>query len=351
MLQDELYMKRCLELAANGLGSVAPNPMVGCVIVHDGKVIGEGYHRLYGQAHAEVNAIEAVKEKDLLKQSTLYVNLEPCAHSGKTPPCAKLIASLGVPRVIIATVDPFDRVNGQGIALLKQAGCQVEVGVLAREAEELNRRFFIFQLRKRPYIILKWAQSGDGFLDRNRDKTKESPSWITDETCRILVHKWRTEEQAIMVGTRTALLDNPQLTARSWQGNQPVRILVDRKLAVPKDARIFEDSSEVIVLNTVKQGIEANVHFVKIDFEHLPAETLTELYGRSLQSVIIEGGAYLLRSFIEGGTWDEARIFTGPKDFRDGVKAPPLQGYCLVSEKIGNSRLDIFRNPEQALGS
>ena len=345
MTKDEIYMQRCLELAACGAGSVEPNPRVGSVIVYQGRIIGEGYHMQYGGPHAEVNAIASVENRSLLRQSTLYVNLEPCAHEGKTPPCAGLIAGLGIPRVVIGTVDPFEKVNGKGIAIMESAGCQVTAGVLEKESKAVNKRFFTFHKEKRPYMILKWAQSADGFIDRERDPQDGiKPEWITDEVCRFLVHKWRTEESGIMIGANTAVLDDPRLTARLYPGRQPVRILVDPHLRVPGKLKIFDTSARVIVMNGLKDEEEGHIRRRKIDMGEMPGSLLTALHQEEVQSVIVEGGTKLLQTFIDAGSWDEARIFTGPVQFGKGVRAPVPAGRCISESVVGNSRL-AFRIP------
>ncbi len=345
MTKDEMYMQRCLELAACGVGSVEPNPRVGSVIVYQDRIIGEGYHWQYGGPHAEVNAIESVEDRDLLRQSTLYVNLEPCAHEGKTPPCARLIAGLGIPRVVIGTVDPFEKVNGKGIAIMESAGCHVTAGVLEKASQEANKRFFTFHKEKRPYIILKWAQSADSFMDRKRNPHDGiKPEWITDEVCRFMVHKWRTEEPGIMVGANTAILDDPQLTARLYPGRQPVRILIDPHLRVPGNLKIFDASSRVIVMNGLKDEEDGHIRRRKIDFGGMPESLLAALYQEGVQSVMVEGGARLLQTFIDAGKWDEARIFTGPVKFGKGVRAPGPAGRRISEGVAGNSRL-AFRVP------
>lgn len=348
---DKKYLLRCLELAKNGLGNVAPNPMVGCVIVFDGKIIGEGYHQEYGKAHAEVNAIHSVKDKTLLKKSTLYVNLEPCAHFGKTPPCANLIVEHHIPRVVIGCVDSFSEVSGKGIEKLKNAGIDVSVGVLEKESLELNKRFFTFHNKKRPYIILKWAETKDGFLDVNRiteivgQANNEVDNWITSPLSKQLVHKWRSEEAAIMVGTNTALNDNPQLNVREWKGKNPTRVVVDLHDRLPENLHVFDKSVPTLVFSLTKQEQENNLTFVKInDSKNLIQEVLDELYKRNIQSIIIEGGAKLLQSFIDQNLWDEARIFVGNRKFTTGLKAPSLKGNLKTEELIDVDRLKWIVN-------
>lgn len=348
---DEKYLLRCLELAKNGLGNVAPNPMVGCVIVFDGKIIGEGYHQEYGKAHAEVNAIHSVKDKSLLKRSTLYVNLEPCAHFGKTPPCANLIVEHHIPRVVIGCVDSFSEVSGKGIEKLKNAGIDVSVGVLEKESLELNKRFFTFHNKKRPYIILKWAETKDGYIDVERineiagQTNNEVDNWITSPLSKQLVHKWRSEESAIMVGTNTALNDNPQLNVREWKGKNPTRVVVDLHDRLPQNLYVFDKSVPTLVFSLTKQEQENNLTFVKInDSKYLIKEILDELYKRNIQSIIIEGGATLLQSFIDLNYWDEARIFVGNRKFTTGLKAPSLKGNLLTEELIDVDRLKWIVN-------
>jgi diaminohydroxyphosphoribosylaminopyrimidine deaminase / 5-amino-6-(5-phosphoribosylamino)uracil reductase len=342
----EFWMNRCLQLAMNGLGSVSPNPMVGCVIVHGDEVIGEGFHRKYGKAHAEVNAIGAVRDHEKLKASTLYVNLEPCSHYGKTPPCAELIIKSNIPKVVIACKDPYEEVSGKGIQLLMDAGIEVVSGVLESEAKELNRRFFTFQIKKSPYIILKWAQTLDGFIDSVRPTDREAaPVWITNEELRVIVHKWRTEEDAIMVGTNTALMDNPRLTARDWEGRNPLRIVIDRDLSLPDNLHLFDQSTPTIVLTGKKKQKQENLEYLQLDFKHDIIDVLLkELFNRNIQSLIIEGGKQLLESFINSGLWDEARILTGAKRFGRGVKAPEFPFIPEVESVFREDRISIYRN-------
>jgi diaminohydroxyphosphoribosylaminopyrimidine deaminase/5-amino-6-(5-phosphoribosylamino)uracil reductase len=336
-------MQRCLQLAEKGLGYVAPNPMVGCVIVHNGKIIGEGFHEKYGEAHAEVNAIRSVKDETLLPEATLYVNLEPCSHFGKTPPCANLIIEKKIKRVVIGSYDPNPLVAGKGIALLQEQGVEVINEVLKEQADFLNRRFFTYHTQHRPYIILKWAQSADGFF------APEPPAafWLTNEESKKLVHKWRTEEQAIMVGTNTALTDNPQLTARLWQGKQPLRIVIDRQLCLPTTLYLLDGSTPTLIINEKKNTINGNTEHVMIDFITNPEQhLLNELFKRHITSVIIEGGATLLNSFIRKDLWDEARLFTSPKLLHKGIPSPALNGHTVSQTKIGEDRLVILKHIE-----
>ncbi len=348
METHEFYMHRCIELAKEGLGKAAPNPLVGCVIVHNNKVIGEGYHREYGKAHAEVNAVNSVKEKAMLRQSTLYVNLEPCCHHGKTPPCTDLIIRCGIPHVVIGAVDPYDAVAGKGISKLRNKGVQVDVGVLKPASMHLNRRFFTFHQKKRPYIILKWAQTADAFIDIERlPGTPARPTWITSEKLRMLVHKWRTEEQAIMVGTITALKDNPKLNVRDWTGHNPTRIVLDENLTLSSSLHLFDNSQKTIVFNQNTNNQQDKTIWIKTDFAHpdFLDIILNELYRMQIQSVIIEGGQKLLTAFIGKDLWDEARIFQGSKFFEKGLRAPTLPLNKFSQIFIGNETLYWVKNP------
>ncbi len=352
---DEIFMARCLELARCGEGSVSPNPMVGAVVVHDGKIIGEGYHIKHGQAHAEVNAIAAVKDKSLLPESTIYVNLEPCSHFGKTPPCADLIKDMRIPRVVVASTDPNPLVAGRGVDTLRKAGRDVTVGVLEQEALELNRRFYTFHTQKRPYIILKWAQTLDGYIDAIRKEGDPiAPIWITNELSRRLVHKWRSDEQAIMVGTNTVEKDNPKLNVRDWSGSSPLRVVLDRKLRLPASSSVYDGSVPTLVFmgnnasaSQRKPELQSipELELLTIDFaKSIEQQVLTELYQRGVLSVIVEGGAALINNFVRKNLWDESRIFVGNTFFGDGVKAPNLTGELYSYDEIGDSKLFTYRN-------
>jgi diaminohydroxyphosphoribosylaminopyrimidine deaminase / 5-amino-6-(5-phosphoribosylamino)uracil reductase len=345
----EKYMHRCFELAANGLGKVAPNPMVGSVIVHDNRIIGEGYHKHYGKAHAEVNAVNSVKDKTLLPSSIIYVSLEPCCHFGKTPPCTDLIIEHKIPHVVIGCVDPYDAVAGKGISKLRNHGIQVDVGILKSKAMHLNKRFFTFHQKKRPYIILKWAQTADAFIDIERlPGTPALPTWITSEKLRMLVHKWRTQEQAIMVGTVTALKDNPRLNVRDWTGNSPTRIVLDENLTLSNTLNLFDNSQNTLVFNYKANRQEGLTEWVNVDFADpdVLKNILEILYQKGLQSVIIEGGQKLLTAFIQQGLWDEARIFQGSKFFEKGLRAPALPITKFTQEFIGKEILFWVKNPQ-----
>ena len=334
-------MKRCIELASKGIGHVSPNPLVGSVIVYNGKIIGEGYHQNYGKAHAEVNAIASVKDKNFLPKSTLYVNLEPCSHFGKTPPCANLIIEHKIPKVVIGSIDSFSKVSGKGIDRMKNAGIEVEVGVLEKESRELNKRFFTFQEKKRPYIILKWAESKDGYI---APKNQTAPFWMTSSESKKLVHKWRAEETAILVGRVTAEKDNPSLTAREVEGENPIRIVIDKDLKLSTDLNLFNNDAKTIVFNAIKSEENDTNRFIKIDFNILIKSILNELYKQNIQSVIIEGGSKTIQSFIDENMWDETRIFTTKKELKDGVKAPNIEGEMSIKEEISGDVLEILFN-------
>lgn len=349
MPNHEIYMQRCLDLAALGMGSVSPNPMVGAVIVHDGRIIGEGYHQKYGEAHAEVNAVNQVLANfenggDLLKQSTIYVSLEPCAHYGKTPPCADLIIKHGIPKAVVGCRDPFDQVDGKGIEKLKDAGIDIIVGVLEGECKWLNRRFFTRVQQQRPYIILKWAQTDDGFFAPD-DSTQ---LWITGPESRKLVHQWRSEEDAILVGKNTVAIDNPQLNVRYGEGRSPKRVVIDRRLELDKSLNVFDQSVETLIFNEVKMDVEGNIKYIALeDFDRfVPQYILYQLYLQDIQSIIIEGGAYTLNSFIAAGLWDEARIFTGNSSLTKGIKAPQIKGIIVEQILSETDRLQIIQNKE-----
>ena len=325
----EKYIKRCIEIAKNGLGSTRPNPMVGCVIVHHEKIIAEGFTSPYGGPHAEVNAIHSVADKSKLKASTLYVTLEPCSHFGKTPPCTNLINEHHIPKVVIGTLDTNIKVTGKGVDILKNAGCEVIVGILDNECKSHHKRFFTFHNKQRPYIILKWAETKDGFL-APKSKNSRKPVWITNDISRQLVHKWRAEEHAVLVGTKTVLDDNPSLTVRDWTGQNPIRIVLDRDHKLPKDCKVFDNEAETIVISKND-----------IDFNKKPASQICSfLLNRNIQSVIIEGGRKTLQMFIDEGLWDEARVFTGSIAFGGGVSAPNFSGK-LISEN--SSIVDVLK--------
>src|SRR6056297_1237915 len=338
---DKRMMQRCFKFAENGAGHVAPNPMVGCVITHEDKIIGEGFHRAYGKPHAEVNAIHSVKKIDLLKKATLYVNLEPCAHHGKTPPCSDLIAAHQIPRVVISNVDPYAKVAGKGIEKLEAAGTEVIHGVKKAKGWFLNSRFFTYHTQKRPWIILKWAESADGFLDIYRDNTDDlRPTWLTNQMAKHLVHRWRAEEQSILVGQNTALLDNPKLNTREWHGSNPLRILIDPELKVPSGYHILDKNQKTLVFNWLKAEKNNTIEYIKIGQESsIIHAVIEELFKRSIQSVIVEGGAYVLQHFINANMWDETRRFIGQIHLKDGIKAPDFKEIPASKTPMGNSIL------------
>ncbi len=359
----EKYIKRCIEIAKNGLGSTAPNPMVGCVIVHNEKIIGEGYTSAYGGHHAEVNALNSVKDKSLLKTSTLYVTLEPCSHFGKTPPCADAIIKYQIPKVVIGTMDTHSKVEGQGIEKLRNSRCDVVVGVLEDECKTHHKRFFTFHNKKRPYIILKWAQTSDGFL-APETKTEQKPIWITNEISRQMVHKWRAEEQAILVGTNTVLQDNPSLTVRDWTGKNPIRVVLDKDLKLPNTYHIFNQDAEIIVIFDEKDKFPTSlseerwsIHppmkdmyngtFNSIDWDlrnNIASQICSVLYNHNINSIIIEGGSKTLQTFIDENLWDEARVFIGKANFNEGIKAPKLSAKLISKENIRSDFLNIYFN-------
>lgn len=347
MSTPSIFMQRCLDLALLGMGEVAPNPMVGCVIVHNGIIIGEGYHEKFGQAHAEVNAIRSVQNPELLAESTLYVSLEPCAHFGKTPPCSDLIIETRIPNVVIGTVDPFAKVAGKGIQRMQNSGIIVEVGVLEKDCRELNRRFFTFHEKKRPYILLKWAQTLDGFIDTDRTEYLH-PTWITNALSKRLVHKQRSEESAILIGTDTAKFDNPALTVREWTGNQPIRMVIDRTCRLNPDLHLFDGKAPTwIFTNQEKEGLE-NLKFINLDFgQNILPELLAELYKQGILSVIVEGGSKLLNSFLKMDLWDEAFVYTGNQFFGKGVEAPHISGETIGFEKLDDCKLHVLRNQSE----
>lgn len=350
MTTHEFYMKRCIELAKNGLGTTYPNPLVGSVIVHEGKIIGEGWHKKAGEPHAEVNAVNSVKDKSLLKEATIYVSLEPCSHFGKTPPCCDLIIANEIPNVVVGTVDPFAKVAGNGIKKLVESGKNVTVGILEDECNELNKRFFTFHQKQRPFIILKWAETADGFIAPEMLKPVQhdnlKPVWITNPYSRQLVHKWRTEEQAILVGTNTVLDDNPKLDARDFSGNNPVRIVLDKSGKISENYHVKNNSQKTIFITESENFISTeNCIYENAIFDiHLISSICDILYKNDIQSVIIEGGSKTLQSFIDANLWDEARVFKGDTTFQNGILAPNISGNPVAGFDIMNDELKIFKN-------
>lgn len=353
-------MHRCLELARLGAGYVAPNPMVGAVLVHNDRIIGEGYHQRYGQAHAEVNCLASVQEADreLIPSSTLYVSLEPCAHFGKTPPCADLIIKHKIPKCIIGCRDPFEEVNGKGIEKLLAAGVNIELGVLEDECKELNKRFFTFHTKHRPYIILKWAQTADGFMaplnppggrtygDSDEGKVIHERLLISNEYSNRLVHKWRSEEAAILIGTNTALVDNPALTTRLWAGPSPVRLVLDMDLRLPSSLQLFNREVRTIIFNAIKQKEDGNLQYYKLrKDESIIRQMMNALFQLKIQSVLVEGGVGLLQSFIDEGLWDETRVISNRQLMPgSGLHAPFIAGAVKVNEmKLQNDTIEMFK--------
>lgn len=330
---EEKYIRRCIELAKNGLAAAMPNPSVGAVIVHENKIIGEGYTSSYGGSHAEVNAIRAVKNKLLLDKSTIYVSLEPCSHFGKTPPCCDLILENKIPNIVIGTIDINSKVAGNGIKKLIEAGRNVTIGILEKECIASNQRFFTFHQKKRPYIILKWAESQDGFI-APKDKEEQKPVWITNVFSRQLVHKWRSEEQAILVGTKTVLDDNPKLNVRDWTGKNPIRVILDKNNRIPKKSHVFDNQAKNITISGSKIDFSKNIAIQIADL----------LFKNNIQSVIIEGGRETLQTFIDENLWDEARIFKGTAFLEKGTKAPILKSKKIEKYSIIDDELLIFKN-------
>jgi diaminohydroxyphosphoribosylaminopyrimidine deaminase/5-amino-6-(5-phosphoribosylamino)uracil reductase len=342
----ETYMKRCLDLALLGLSNTAPNPLVGSVIIYNDHIIGEGFHHRFGGPHAEVNAVNAVKDKSLLRNSILYVNLEPCSHTGKTPPCVDMIIRAGIPEVVIGIADPNPLVAGNGIGKLQLAGVKVITGVLKDQCRELNRRFLTFHTHKRPYIILKWAQTSDGFIDIIRENPGIlQPTWISNDISRMLVHKWRSEEQSVLVGTQTAIMDNPRLNVREWPGKSPIRMVIDKNLKLSKKLNLFDNTSTTIVFNALTNLQKDHTRYVRLNTNggFLNA-MLSYLYETGIQSVLVEGGRTLINSFIMANLWDEARVFTGQKQFTAGVPAPVIQTAESEEFHIREDLLMLYRN-------
>jgi diaminohydroxyphosphoribosylaminopyrimidine deaminase/5-amino-6-(5-phosphoribosylamino)uracil reductase len=342
---DHIYMRRCFELAMHGLGRTKTNPLVGSVIVHNGRIIGEGYHHEYGGPHAEVNAIRSVKDKTLLPESTIYINLEPCSHFGKTPPCSTLILNHKIPRVVISNTDPFPSVSGRGIEALRNAGAEVAEGVLAEEGAFLNRRFLTFHEQRRPYVILKWAETADGYIDILRQAGDPvGTNWITDEVARTLVHKWRSEEAGLMVGTNTIIADNPRLNVRRWTGNSPLRIAFDRNGRVPETANILDNSQDTLVFTCDQERYSGKTNSVLIDHDYNMEDILHELYDLKIISIFVEGGRQIHDAFIHSGLWDEARVFRGKVLFSQGVEAPRIDKEPHETLAFEGSELQVYYN-------
>jgi diaminohydroxyphosphoribosylaminopyrimidine deaminase/5-amino-6-(5-phosphoribosylamino)uracil reductase len=320
-MEHEIFMQRCVDLAYLGQGNVSPNPMVGCVIVKNGLVIGEGYHSEYGGKHAEIKAIESVIDQKEIENSTVYISLEPCVHYGKTPPCVHELINRKIKTAVIGSRDSNPIVGGKGIEYLKRSGIEVIENVHEEECRKLNKRFFTFHEKRRPYVILKWAQTSDGYLDKNRETEEKGINWISSPESKVLVHKWRSEEQSILVGRNTILNDNPSLTVREISGKNPTRIVIDSQMQLSKDVNIFSSDAPTLVFNRLKNLKIEGVEWIKIQ-ETSTKYILEELYKRNIQSVLVEGGSRTLQYFIIDNVWDEARVIVGDIKFGDGVKAP-----------------------------
>ena len=342
-MTDEQYKLRCLALAEKGRANVAPNPMVGCVIVHKGEIIGEGYHEQFGEAHAEVNAINSVEDKTLLRKSTLFVNLEPCSHFGKTPPCADLIIQHKIPPVVIGGLDPHSKVNGQGIKKLILSGSDVKVGFAEKKCLELNKRFFTFHSKKRPYIILKWAQTSDGFMDKKRNVDETGINWISTAETKKIVHQWRAEESAILVGRKTVERDNPSLTVREVKGKNPLRVVLDPEHKLGSDFSVFSGETKSLIYTKSHSDEKGNCEWKNLEDYSLES-ILTDLHSRNINSLIVEGGRDTLQKFIDLNLWDEARIITGVPTFKEGLSAPNLQGKCTSKLQSSSDKIEFFRN-------
>ncbi|UMQ41145.1 bifunctional diaminohydroxyphosphoribosylaminopyrimidine deaminase/5-amino-6-(5-phosphoribosylamino)uracil reductase RibD [Chryseobacterium sp. Y16C] len=337
-MQDEFYIRRCIELAQKAIGNTYPNPLVGSVIVHNEKIIGEGYHHKAGEPHAEINAINSVKDKSLIPESTIYVSLEPCAHYGKTPPCALKIKELGFKKVVIGAMDSHDKVNGKGKKIIQDAGIEVVSGILENECIELNKRFFTYHEKKRSYIILKWAESGDGFLDKDF-----KPTSISNTLVNQFVHQLRADEHAILVGTQTALNDNPSLTVRNVKGVNPVRVLIDFDLKVPQDFSIYNNQAKTLIFNSIKEESKENIHFIRIEKENFLHDLMSSLYKEQIQSVIIEGGRFTLQQFIDENLWDEAIVIkSGDLKLGNGTQAPNFKFKPYKTENFRDNKIYYF---------
>ena len=346
-MNDELLMQRCLKLAKLGEGCVSPNPMVGAVVVYDNKIIGEGYHQLYGFSHAEPNAINSVEDKELLKSSTLYVNLEPCCHWGKTPPCADLIIKSGIKKIVICNNDPNPKVSGGGIKILKDAGVEIITGVLEKQGRELNKRFFCYHEKKRPYITLKWAETLDGFIDIERRKGKKEDYWITNDYLKVWVHNQRAVEDCVLVGNRTVINDNPKLNVRHLLARNPIRMTIDRRLIIPENTRFYDKSQKTIIFNEIKDDVSDELSFVKIDFEKdVLGQIIHYIYSIGKNSLVVEGGKFTLEEFIDNNLWDEANVLVGNKHFEKGVRSPKeLLNVCYSNkEYYGDDWIEYYNN-------
>jgi len=339
-MQDEFYIRRCIELAQKAIGNTYPNPLVGSVIVYNDKIIGEGYHHKAGENHAEINAINSVEDKSLISESTIYVSLEPCAHFGKTPPCALKIVELGFKKVVIGAMDSHDKVNGKGKKIIQDAGIEVVSGVLEKECIELNKRFFTYHEKRRPFIILKWAESGDRFMDKDF-----KPTQISNALTKQFVHQLRSNEHSILIGTMTALRDNPSLTTREIVGRNPIRILIDIDLKVPKDFNVYSNEAETLVFNSVKEGDEGNIKFIKTSRENFIENMLKTLHELQIQSIIVEGGSLVLQQFIDAGLWDETIIIKNKNlVLENGTKAPRFSKTPIDTRDFRDNVIEFYKN-------
>ena len=342
-MNPEFFMRRALDLARLGAGLTSPNPMVGCVIEHNGLVIGEGWHHKAGEAHAEVTAFASVVQTELLAESNVYVTLEPCSHFGKTPPCSNLIVSKNVSKVFIGSVDPNPLVAGRGILQIEKSGIKVISGLLTKSCTDLNSRFFTYHQKKRPYVVLKWAQSADFYLDPRKSKTAEGQFVVSGPESKVLTHKWRSDEDAILTGANTVRIDNPTLNVRNWQGKNPLRIIIDKDLKLTRDFKILTDRQPTVIINEKLNSVESYKEYLKLDFNNLLPELMTVLYDREIQSILIEGGAFTLQEFIKNDLWDEARIYTGTENFKDGLPAPKINFSASEEYSIGKDTLTILK--------
>ncbi|MGD1319292.1 bifunctional diaminohydroxyphosphoribosylaminopyrimidine deaminase/5-amino-6-(5-phosphoribosylamino)uracil reductase RibD [Chryseobacterium sp. 2R14A] len=339
-MQDEFYIRRCIELAQKAIGNTYPNPLVGSVIVHNGKIIGEGYHQKAGENHAEINAINSVEDKSLIPESTIYVSLEPCAHYGKTPPCALKIVELGFKKVVIGAMDSHDKVNGKGKKIIQDAGIEVVSGVLEEECIDLNKRFFTYHEKKRPFIILKWAESGDRFVDKNF-----KPTQISNSLTKQFVHQLRSNEHSILIGTMTALRDNPSLTTREIFGRNPIRILIDMDLKVPTDFNIYSNEAQTLIFNSIKEDEEGNLKFIKASRENFLENMLKKLYEFQIQSIIVEGGSFVLQQFIDADLWDETIIIKNKNlILENGTKAPNFENNPFEIKDFRDNIIEFYKN-------
>lgn len=339
-MQDEFYIRRCIELAQKAIGNTYPNPLVGSVIVHNGKIIGEGYHHKAGENHAEINAINSVEDKSLISESTIYVSLEPCAHFGKTPPCALKIVELGFKKVVIGAMDSHDKVNGKGKKIIQDAGIEVISRVLEKECIDLNKRFFTYHEKNRPFILLKWAESGDRFMDKDF-----KPTQISNSLTKQFVHQLRNNEHSILIGTMTALRDNPSLTTREIVGRNPIRILIDIDLKVPSDFNIYNNEAQTLVFNSVKEGEEGNIKFIKTSRENFIENMLKKLHELQIQSIIVEGGSLVLQQFIDADLWDETIVIKNKNlVLENGTKAPRFNQTPLEIQDFRDNVIEFYKN-------